>query len=203
MNQKNWIIGLVILVVILVGAIIYFAVGKKPEPTNNQPTVTNNNTNPTNQTNLKTYTNDKYKFELKYADTYGVQPLASKEAYPELNYEKHLADFLEGVSLISKNLDLSCPNLGLLVYSNEGKTLDKWLTDNSEITQGYANREAATLGGNTALKFWGPAGDLVPNSMYIVSNGSYTFQLNLDFGLRGVAPSSACGDILSGFKFIK
>lgn len=45
MNQKNWIAGLIILVVILVGTIIYFAVGKKLEPVMTNTPVNNQQTN--------------------------------------------------------------------------------------------------------------------------------------------------------------
>src|SRR3989344_3193736 len=49
MNQKNIILGLI--VVVLIGVVAYFIVGKKSEPANNQPIVANNtnNTEPTNQ----------------------------------------------------------------------------------------------------------------------------------------------------------
>lgn len=40
MNQKNWIIGLVILVVILVGGVTFFVVGRKSEPVIQQPSST-------------------------------------------------------------------------------------------------------------------------------------------------------------------
>ena len=58
MNQKNWIVILAILVVVLVGAVIYFAIGNKsvPNPTNTQPTATNNTNSQNQPTNSQTNT---------------------------------------------------------------------------------------------------------------------------------------------------
>jgi hypothetical protein len=76
MNQKGFAnIILVVVIVVLVGVVGYFAFVKKSEPVVQQPTPTPTQTKtpasptptPTSQaTNLKTYTNTQYGFELKY-----------------------------------------------------------------------------------------------------------------------------------------
>ncbi len=69
-NQKGFAnIALVVVIVVLVGAVGYFAFVKKSEPIAEQPTHTPTQTNPvgaTPQSNEKTYRNTTYGFELKH-----------------------------------------------------------------------------------------------------------------------------------------
>ncbi|MDP3792162.1 MAG: PsbP-related protein [bacterium] len=76
MNQKGFAnIILIVVIVVLVGAVGYFAFVKKSEPIAQQATPTPTQTKtpvsptptPTSETtNLKTYTDSKYSFEIKY-----------------------------------------------------------------------------------------------------------------------------------------
>lgn len=56
MNQKTLNIVFGVVIVVLIGAVVYFVVGKKSEPANNEPVITNNTitTQPTNPTLIPT-----------------------------------------------------------------------------------------------------------------------------------------------------
>jgi len=85
MNQKGFAnIILVVVIVILVGAVGYFAFVKKSEPIAQQPTPTPTQTTtltktpisptptPDKTTNLKTYTNNLYGYQIKYPKDWTV-----------------------------------------------------------------------------------------------------------------------------------
>ena len=74
MNQKNLNIIYGVVIVVLIGAVVYFAVGKKSEPVSN-PVVNNDTNNPINTSPSVTaswnkYSNDKFGFEIKYPSDY-------------------------------------------------------------------------------------------------------------------------------------
>ena len=98
MNQKGFAnIVLVIVIVVLVGAVGYFAFVKKMEPVTQQPTspaTTQTSTpqqpspTPINETaNWKTYKNDTYSFEVKYPPDYYPYEFKGVIYFPKVNDE--------------------------------------------------------------------------------------------------------------------
>lgn|SRR3989338_3332301 len=152
---------------------------------------------------LATYRDDNRGYELKYPeDVYEVLKLDPKEAYPELNYEKHIASFLDGIRVRTKAGHI-CQNLEVLVYASGGETLEQWLSENKMVTDGFGQKSEATINGNEFLKYTYPAGDLVPGEMYVAEHSSQIFQINVPADLRGEPHGSECGDVLSTFAYTK
>src|SRR3989338_1352247 len=92
MNQKKWIIDLLILVVVLIGAVAYLAIGKKPESITQQSTPTSTQTNTPvspapalkdETANWKTYNNARYSYTIKYPSDWYVETTYSENDFTQ------------------------------------------------------------------------------------------------------------------------
>jgi uncharacterized membrane protein len=109
MHRKGFVnIILVVVIVILVGAVGYFAFVKKSEPVAQQPTPTPVQTKtpispiPTSETtNLKTYTNSQYGYQIKYPKDWTVATSGfTAVGFRAPNTKPQLGDFVADVYVV-------------------------------------------------------------------------------------------------------
>ena len=207
MNQKGFA-NIVVVDVILVGVVGYFAFVKKSEPIAQQPTPTPATTQsktpaptPKDETgNWKTYTNAQYGFEFKYPSTYSVK----------IFEESTVPGNLLGVQLIGPEKgQYNGPSsyIGIGVWNNSKQlSLIDWATANSSFSNYGSDTlnssfKNETLAGHKAISYsWVGMGDgktvVVANSQTILlldtMADSKTDQVWQDFD-----------GVLSAFKFTK
>ena len=184
-NQKGFAnIILVIVIVVLVGAVGYFAFVKKSEPIVQQPTPTHTQKvqtpapTPTTSktTGLKTYTNTKYSYQISYdSKVYTIN------AFSPAPKESPTSDNV----LFFKTSDLNSPEplatVAINAYSNPQElspenylkqNYQKWLGTPSNYSDFYMN-EATTFNGMTARKFG------TERDQYIlITKGKYAFTIS-------------------------
>lgn len=145
------------------------------------------------------YIDMEHGFLFQYPVAYITSTLSTKDAYPELSYERPLANLVSAVRVSPQVTDLGYPKLEILVYAARGLSKALWLNANPDVAQGYANQETMQIGILSFTKFTGPAGDLVPSAMYIAEAGSYMIQINVQFGLSGMPEKVRADEIIQSF----
>ncbi len=171
MNQKTLNVIYGIVGVILIGGVIYFAIGKKTETTTNQPVVTpatNNTSTPQNIatsteadsiTNRKTYTNTRYAYTIKYPSNWFVDTSHSESDFTARGPAES-SDLIGGDTFWSNYENPGQYDLGtlprdfaavyLFVYKADAQiTLDKFI-DSKRYP--YIKRENATMNGQSAVR---------------------------------------------------
>src|SRR3989344_3025033 len=170
-----------------------------PSPILTQPSPT-----PSDKTeNWPMYHSDEFGFEVNYSPAYRMTEVSSKDTYPEMNYESHISSFQKGLRFVGQNQQLFCSTVEILIYNNEGGSLDEWLQIHSEVTRGFGRSDKVTQNDVQFYRYSYPAGDLVPGNMYVAANAKgYIFQINILANLSGYESAQECGNILSTFRFI-
>ena len=173
MNQKNWIVVLVILVVILVGAVTYFVIGKKSEPIAQQSTPTPKDEIAT----WTTYTNDKFGYSI-------AVPMGA-----EVN------SAIDNIHIGGAN---SAANIGISAYlkKNDPKGSDRF--ERPELYQ-YVSM---TIGGNKVYRYtgYGTAGAFFVTTLFYGPTYNYEVMFSDEHGTANVDLAS---QIVSTFKFTK
>lgn len=190
MNYKNYIIGSIILVLILVGATIYFTVGKKSELTNNQPVVTNNTNNITNQTNpapigptanWKTYSNTRYAYTIKYPTSWFVDT-----TYSENDFTLRESDIIGGDTIWSNYQNPNQYDLGtvpsdleavfLLIYKTDAQTtLDTFINLKNFL---YSNKESVNINGLSGIRLTNDLKNGLTSKIVLLKAGNNVFDFS-------------------------
>lgn len=147
-----------------------------------------------------TYQNSEYGFTFNYPVAFDTREIPLAETYPFRSYEEPLGDLLKSLRLTPQADKIHNPTIEILIYRSDSKTLAGWLAENASLEQGFATKARADFNGTSFIKFTGPAGDLVPGSMYLTSNNQFIFQFNEGTDLTGNTKISL-DKIFSTFKF--
>lgn len=140
---------------------------------------------------------------LNYPVKFQSAGIAEAEAYPKLSYERPISGFLAAAQIRPQSEAGSYPSVAILLYRSNGVDLRSWLNARQDFKKGFADQKEVTVGRLKFQKFTGPAGDLVPSSMFIIENGNYVYQFNIDFGLSGRAAKVSAEEILQTLNFKK
>ena len=216
MNQKGFAnIILVVVIVILVGAVGYFAFVKKSEPIAQQPTPTQT-TNPTGTptsnpsltptaisetANWQTYRSEKYGFEVKYPQKF----VLDENFYGQTEFSVVFGLPYNQVFGSNHPVYKSAPSLGVKVNRlGNGVTLESYVQSSIEGQGIYVERKMGEtkVANTTAIttQSCNEGGKCFPSAY--VAHGNLVFILIDEHGGRGSAPDIFT-QALSTFKFIR
>ncbi len=151
----------------------------------------------------QTYRNEEYGFEFKYPESFKQNKIIDSNTYPVLNYEQRTGVFLSGIQIVRQKIESSSPGIEILVYKNSLDLAD-FLQKFPQFIRGYSEKKEIKAADESFLFFSGPAGDTMPDQMYMVKKADFVYQINFLSGLRDGGASTALPlDILSTFKFIE
>ncbi len=198
MNQKGFAnIILVIVIVVLIGAVGYFAFVKKSEPVAQQstPTPTQMNTpvsptpTPKDETaNWKIYNNTRYSYTVKYPSNWYVDTTYSENDFTQRGPVED-NEFIGGDTGFSNypnassyNMENPAPkdlySVSLMIYKvASGISYDQFI---SSKHFGYDKKENITINGVSAVRLTGvttdhPVGVTVVNTLVKVENKMFVF----------------------------
>lgn len=189
MNQKGFAnIILVVVVVILVGAVGYFAFVKKSEPIAQQPTSTPTPTSADSIANWKAYSNTRYAYTIKYPTNWFMNTTYSENDFTQRGQVEN-NEFIGGDTGFSNypnasgyNIENPAPSdlysVSLMVYRMASNlSYDQFI---SSKHFGYDKKENISINGISAVRLTGvttdlPVGVTVVNTLVKAGNKMFVF----------------------------